>query len=154
MMIEPIARKRSQLGYTYQDDYGNTWESSGDDYTPDTLIEAVPDTSFTVTPTGTVVVAGPAPTAEQKAAVAAANPSDSSALSWLTALAAQVPKVLQLYNAQQIAAVNVQRAQQGLMPLNPALYGPQVGVALPAGAQSGLMWIALGGAALLLLGRR
>lgn len=107
----------------------------------------------TVTVAPVAVTATGAPTADQAATIAqlAAKTNDPASVGWLSALANAVPKALQLYNAQQIAAVNIQRAQQGLAPLNPALYGPQVGVALSPGTSSLILYGAIGLGALVLI---
>lgn len=147
---------RSGLGW--YDEYGNYYE----DATYDPPYGETPvDYSYwygttyqgdydVATPT-TVQTATGAPTPAQAATIAAANPSSPGALDWLDKLAAAVPKALQLYNAQQIASVNVKRAQQGLPALNPAMYGPQVGVGMNPQTQSMVLMGAVGLAAVMLL---
>lgn len=73
---------------------------------------------------------------------------------WLKMISEAAPKVLQLWNAQQVADINIARAQRGLPPLNPAAYGPQVGVTLPAGTSNMLLYGALAVGAFMILGQR
>lgn len=149
--------KLNGLGYDFYDDYGNLVHEEEDG----TLTLIPPsDTDYYVTPDAIISIpTTPAdttgrPTVTQAAAIAAANPASSSVVDWLKALAEAVPKALQLYNAQQIAAVNVKRAQSGLAPLNAGLYGPQVGVGMNADTQRMMIYGALGIGALLLLSKK
>lgn len=93
-----------------------------------------------------------------------ANASTSSASpSWLSSIGSAVTAATQAYlgiqqskDAQTLFDTNLQRAQQGLAPLNanPAAYGivsPQVNVGLSSSASTLLMWGGIGLGAILLL---
>lgn len=144
-----------QLNAGFYDDYGNFVESTGDganDYTITPMPNTTDMTGAYVDDTPTAPSTGGNPTSQQTVAVKAADPSNPADLSWLDKLANAVPKALQLYNAQQIAAVNVERAKRGQSAINPAMYSPQVGVGMDAGTQNLVLFGALGLGALLLLG--
>jgi len=87
-----------------------------------------------------------------------AGTTDSSVTGWLSSLIGGLTQgalaVNQVKTAQQVTQLQLQRAQMGLPPLNidmSSLGVPTVGVGLSASTQSLVMWIAIGGGALLLL---
>lgn len=63
------------------------------------------------------------------------------------------PRILAAFNAQQIAQINIDRAQRGLPAINAAAYGPQIGIGLNPGMSQMLMYGALGIGAIMLLNR-
>lgn len=65
----------------------------------------------------------------------------------------QIPSLAAGLTALQIQQLNVQRAKQGLAPLNAAQYAPQVGVNLGASTMNMLLLAALGIGAVMLLKR-
>lgn len=75
-------------------------------------------------------------------------------LSSLTNITDGAKSLITALNSYQLQQINIKRAQQGLTPLNPALYAPQVGVNFSSGTMGTLMWIALGLGAVMLLKRR
>lgn len=123
-----------------QDEYGNIsyYDDGGNE-----VVTETPPTIYTATGSGggAIVTAAPVTT------------TDSG--SWWDKILNALPKATQFYNAQQIAQENIRRAKAGLQPINPALYSPQVGLALSPQTSQLLMYGALGiGAVLLLSGRR
>jgi hypothetical protein len=74
-----------------------------------------------------------------------ATPVDSS---WLSTLTDALPKLATFINAQQLAQINVQRAQRGQPALDAGQYGPQVGLSMTAGSMGPVLMLA--GAALLI----
>jgi hypothetical protein len=77
-----------------------------------------------------------------------AAPQGASGYSWLTAITDALPKLATFVNAQQLAQINVQRAQQGKAALDTTQYGPTVGVSMSSSAMTTVMMLA--GAAILL----
>lgn len=138
-------------GYdSFSGDYGSTVFQNTDG----TFTVSPPDeTSYTVMPSPGYATPND-PTPQERTAIITANPADPVDLSWLSKLADAVPKALQLYNAQQIAALNIERARAGRPPLNPGIYGPQVGVGLNPGTQNLVLYGALALGALMLLRKK
>lgn len=61
-----------------------------------------------------------------------------------------LPKLTAFLSAEKIAAVNADRAKQGLPPVSSAQYGPQVGVALSPTTERALTY-GLGGIAVAII---
>lgn len=74
--------------------------------------------------------------------------SSPGAASWLTTLTQALPTLATFVNSQQLAQINVTRAQRGLSPLDTTAYGPQVGIGMTSGSMGTI--ILLAGAALLI----
>lgn len=75
--------------------------------------------------------------------------------SWMTALARLLPAVAATYQQKQILDIQVQRAQQGLPPLNASQYAAGFQVGLSDDTRNLLIMGAIGlGAVLLLLPKR
>jgi len=105
--------------------------------------DAYVDTStgeFTYTATGTDPVTGAA--------------SNASSTDYLKMITDALPAVSAFFNAQQMAQINLARAQKGLAPLNAAAYGPQVGVSLNPQTQQFITYGLIGLAAFFLINKR
>ena len=135
-----------QMGYPIQYDDGSVLYV--DDVTG-AVIGSLDNTgqyqAYGITPTYGAISSSPMP---------ASIPASATETDWLKMISEAAPKVLQLWNAQQIAQVNIERAQRGLAPLNPAGYGPQVALTMPAGTQQMLLYGAIGLGAFMLLNKK
>lgn len=72
--------------------------------------------------------------------------------SWIDSLARLVPSILASDAQRRLLNVNIDRARQGLPPLDTSQYGVGVNVGLTGDTQKLVMWGAVGFAALALLG--
>lgn len=81
-------------------------------------------------------------------------PAGMSASDWVSLFVDAAPKVAAGISAIQLSQINIKRAQQGLAPLNPAIYAPQVGVGLNPQTQKLVMFGLLGVGAVMLLGKK
>lgn len=90
------------------------------------------------------------------AANSAASSGDWGSLSSIIdSLGSGAKDIVTALNSFQLQQLNLKRAQQGLAPLNPAQYAPQVGLNLSAGTMNLIMYGMIGiGAIMLLKGRR
>jgi hypothetical protein len=68
---------------------------------------------------------------------------------WASTLARLLPVIASTYQQKQLLDVQVQRAQQGLPPLDAGQYAPGVKVGLDAQTQQMLLWGGVGVLALL-----
>lgn len=73
---------------------------------------------------------------------------------WLALFSEAAPKVMTGIQAWQLSQINVERARQGLAPLNAALYAPGQAGFMANMSQQGVMLLVAAGAAILLLGKK
>lgn len=66
--------------------------------------------------------------------------------SWIDSLTRILPALAATYQQRQLMQVQIDRARQGLPPLDPSLYAPAVRVGLTGDSQR-MLWVGLGLAA-------